>query len=247
MEHTVQQFSSELKREITSELLYDHISKVLYSSDASMYQIEPLCVLIPRSKNDLVRAVEIASIYQMPIIARGAATSVTGACLGKGLIIDCSKHLNRIIEINYDKRYAIVQPGVVLDHLNDLLAPHSLRVGPDNSASNRATIGGMVATNASGANSLQFGKMQDAVLEVELLLYNGELLRFSHLTKHEIKQKHSLRGVEGKIYRSLEHIRKNTSNEIQKHFPKLSRRVSGYNLEELIHQDHLNVAKLICG
>jgi len=243
----VQQFISELKHATTSELLYDHISKMLYSSDASMYQIEPLAVFIPRSKNDLVKATELAYMYQIPIIARGAATNVTGAALGKGLIIDCAKHLNRIVEIHYAKRYAIVQPGVVLDHLNDLLAPHSLRVGPDNSASNRATIGGMVATNASGASFLQFGKMQDAVVEIELLMYNGELLRFSKIPRRELKEKLTKKGIEGKIYRSLDRIRKTTINEIQKRFPKLSKRVSGYNLDELIHEDHLDIAKLICG
>lgn len=243
MEFLIQQLKDQLKSEVKS----DHITRLLYSTDASIYAVEPVAVVIPRTKAEMVHALEIASLYHTPIIARGAATGVVGGCLGKGIVIDCSKHLNRIIEINYKERYCVVQPGCVLDHLNDVLAPHGLCIGPDTSTSNRATIGGMVATNAAGIRSLQYGSMVDHVLEVELLFWNGEIARFLPLTSSEWKEKLRLRGQEGKVYRTIERIKREYSRDIKEHFPKIKRRASGYSLDLLMQPDFHNVAKLICG
>jgi len=236
-----------LKRELKSELRSDHISKLLYSTDASIYQVEPTAILIPRSKSELVRAIAICSEYAVPIIARGAATGIAGGCLGKGLVIDTSMHLNRIVEIDYAHKFAVVQPGLVCDRLNEVLQPHGLYFAPEISSGNRCTIGGMVATGAAGSNSLKVGKIQEHIIEVELILWNGEIVRFSRIDKEGWKEKLKLHTAEGKIYRHLERIRKEYGHDIRAHFPKVPRRASGYNLDELLKEDFINVASLICG
>ncbi len=233
-----------LKQALKSEVLYDRVSCEIYSADASMYRIEPIGIVIPRSKSELARAVEIASHSNISFIPRGAATGVIGGCLGKGLIIDCSKHLSKIIEISHAQRYAVVQPGCVLDQLNEAVAPYHLCVGPDTSTSNRATIGGMVATNAAGTHSLTYGSMRNHILEIELILWNGEVVRFGPQTKEQLHAKQKLMGQEGKIYRGIEHIRSEYRQSILDHFPKLARRSSGYSLDML---DSLNIAPLIAG
>lgn len=236
-----------LKKELKSEIRYDQVAKELYSTDASIYEVKPLAVLIPRSKSELVKAIEIAHQYAVPVIARGSATGIAGGCLGKGLVIDTSQHLNRVVEINYAERFAVVQPGVVLDRLNEMLAPHGLYFAPETSTSNRATIGGMVSTNAAGANSLKIGKIAQHVLEIELVLWNGEVVRFSSLDKEHWKEKLKVHGSEGKIYRSLERIRKEFGQDIREKFPKIKRRASGYSLDEMLNEESFNVSSLICG
>ncbi|MBS0634340.1 MAG: FAD-binding protein [Verrucomicrobia bacterium] len=239
-------FLEVLRHELKSEIRSDLISKRLYSVDASIYEIEPQAVLIPRSKSELVKAIELSSQYAVPIIPRGAATGITGGCLGHGLVIDTSVHLNRVVELNFVDHFAVVQPGIVADRLNEQLKPHGLYFAPEISTSNRATIGGMVANNAAGANSLHVGKIQDHVIEVELILWNGEVVRFGALSHEEWKEKLKLHSTEGRIYRHLEHIRKEFHADIIRDFPKTARRASGYNLDVLL-QNEINVAALICG
>lgn len=242
MEHLLQQLKQELKSEVRS----DHITKHIYSADASIYELEPLAVCIPRSKQDLVRAIELCSQHSVPIIARGAATGIAGGCLGKGMVIDVSGHFNRVLEVDYVNHFAVVQPGIVPDRLNEMLAPHGLYFAPEISTSNRATLGGMVAANAAGSNSLKVGKIQNHVLEVELALWNGELVRFSTVNSQTWQQKLKLETTEGEIFRHLELIRKQFAADIINDFPKTPRRASGYNIDVLVDSD-INVAALICG
>src|SRR3989337_838432 len=137
----------ELKAEVDGEVRFDKVSRALYSTDASVYQIEPLGVVIPRSAEAVARAVHIAAHYGVPITPRGGGTSQAGQSIGAGLVLDTSKHLNRIIAINPDERWARVEPGVVLDELNAALRPHQLRFAPDVSSESPAPAGGMLATN----------------------------------------------------------------------------------------------------
>src|SRR6185436_3261752 len=143
----------ELEAAIDGEVRFDKVSRALYSTDASVYCIEPLGVVIPRSAEGVIRAVDIAARHGVPITPRGGGTSQAGQSIGAGLVLDTSKHLNRIIEINPDHRWARVEPGVVLDELNAALKPHNLRFAPDVSSASRATVGGMMANNSSGARS----------------------------------------------------------------------------------------------
>lgn len=148
-----QSLQHELEAAIDGEVRFDKVSRALYSTDASVYQIEPLGVVIPKSAEAVVRAVEIAGRHGVPITPRGGGTSQAGQSIGAGLVLDTSKHLNRIIAVNPDERWARVEPGVVLDELNASLRPYNLRFAPDVSSASRATVGGMMANNSSGARS----------------------------------------------------------------------------------------------
>ncbi len=225
-------FIDELKRKLHCEVRADQVSRRLYSSDASIYDVEPLAVVIPRTKYDLTRLVSICSKHAIPITCRGAATGIAGGCLGKGVIIDTSTHLNRVLEVNYKEGFARVEPGVVADRLNEIVRPYGLYFAPEISTSNRATIGGMVSTNAAGANSLEVGEVRDHVLEIELILATGEVVSLSdgHVDRTLIKE--------------LERIREKFSEDIKEKFPKYKRRASGYNLDSLADQ---NYAALVCG
>lgn len=240
----MQLFIEELKKRVTSEVRVDSVSKALYSVDASIYEVQPLAIIIPRTKEDLIQAIKIAHKHKVPIIPRGAATGITGGCLGEGLVIDTSKYLHQILSINYEQEYAIVQPGVVQDTLNAALEKRGYRLGPDTSTGNRATIGGMVGNNAVGAHSLKYGHMCDHVEAIELILADGSILNFHPCTQKDWEEKCSLNSVEGHIYKTIDSIEKEYKNDIEKDFPKVKRRSSGYNLNEL--STH-NLAKLITG
>jgi FAD/FMN-containing dehydrogenase len=160
----------ELEAQIEGEVRFDAVSRALYATDASVYQIAPLGVVIPKSREDVVRAVEIARRHRVPITARGGGTSQAGQAVGAGLQLDTSKYLNRVLDVNVAERSAWIEPGVVLDELNAQLRPHGLRFAPDISTASRATIGGMIANNSSGARSVLYGKTIDHVIEQHVVL-----------------------------------------------------------------------------
>lgn len=237
----------ELLKHIEGEVHFDSMTRCVYSVDASIFEVNPLAIVIPKNKEDLIKAVKIAYAHHIPITVRGAATGITGGCLGKGLIIDTSKYLNHILSIDVENKRVICEPGVVQDDLNAALAPYGYRLGPDTSTGNRATLGGMLGNNAAGARSLRFGRMIDHVQEVELLLANGQLIHFGPISKAEWMKRKELDTVEGHIYQTVWDIKENYISEIQKHFPNIPRRVSGYNLDELIKDESINLSKLIVG
>lgn len=224
----------------------DEIIREIYSKDASIFQIIPEGVISPSSLEELKSAVKYAYHERKSITARGAGTGISGGCLGKGIVIDLSRYLNHIIDIDPNNEEAIVEPGVVLDDLNRLAAKYGLKVGPETSTSNRATIGGMAANNAAGSRSLKYGKMVDHVTEVDLIIDEGAVITFKELSEEEWIQKLGKRGREGDIYRVCEKIRIEQKEEILNRFPAIDRRVSGYNLDELL-KPPLNLAKLIVG
>ncbi len=240
-------FEKELRETITGDVYFDSMHRNIYSVDASIYEIEPIAVMVPKSNEDIVQAVQIAGRYQIPVIPRGAATGITGGCLGKALIIDHSQYLKHIETVNFHHKFAICQPGVVQDDLNKILAIRSLRLGPDTSTGDRATIGGMMANNSAGTRSLYYGKMVDHVLGIELILASGETLYFGEVDQETLDKKLKLSNTEGHIYREVCRIRDQYKEEIEKNFPKIPRRVSGYNLDELLKPGPLNISKLITG
>lgn len=237
----------ELRSNIQGEVHFDDITRQVYSVDASIFEILPLGIVIPKNKEDLKHIVEIAAHSLIPMTVRGAATGITGGCLGQGLIIDVSKYLNRILSINIDEGYVICEPGVIQDDLNQALAPFGYRLGPDTSTGNRATLGGMLANNAAGARSLRYGKMSDHVQAVELLLTSGQKYLFSSISEDQWLKKNQQRDQEGHIYRTLWEIKHKDAEEISRRFPPIPRRVSGYNLDELLKPMPFNLAKLIAG
>lgn len=225
-----------LRKAIVGEVRTDAATLCAYSVDASIYEIEPLVVVTPKDKHDVCSAISIAGKHKVPVIARGAATGITGGCIGKGIILDLSRHMNVIGEINIEQEYVICQPGVVQDELNKALAPYGYRLGPDTSTGNRATVGGMLANNAAGAHSLFYGKMVDHVLSVEMAMADGTLVNLGERPTDTED-----------LYNNIKGIRDKFADAIEKNFPRIPRRVSGYNLDELIKTDNFNLAKLIVG
>lgn len=232
-------------REEGYEVHFDNLSQTIYSVDASIYEVKPLGVALPRSVSEIQKIIQLAVKFNVPIIPRGAATGITGGCLGKGLVLDLSKHLNQIISLDIESQTVVCQPGVIQDVLNQYLDPY--RLGPDTSTGDRATLGGMAANNAAGARSLLYGKMVDAVEEIELALSTGELVHFAAINETEWQAKLTLSSREGEIYRAIDEIRKHYLQAIDKSFPPLPRRASGYNLDQLLKPFPLNLAKIIVG
>jgi FAD/FMN-containing dehydrogenase len=157
-------FARALEREIAGEVRFDAVSRALYSTDASVYQITPLGVVVPRTRDDLIAIVRLCAEHRVPLTMRGGGTSQAGQAIGPGIVVDTSKYLNKILELNVAERRVRVEPGIVLDTLNRALLQHGLRFAPDVSTASRATIGGMMANNSSGARSVLYGKTIDHVL-----------------------------------------------------------------------------------
>ncbi|MGE3509403.1 MAG: FAD-binding and (Fe-S)-binding domain-containing protein [Vicinamibacterales bacterium] len=224
----------DLARAVSGEVRFDRVSRALYSTDASVYQIQPLGVVVPRTRADIMRTVELCARYRCPLTMRGGGTSQAGQAIGEGLQVDTSKYYNRIIELNVAERWAIVEPGLVLDDLNAALKPHGLRFAPDISTASRATIGGMMANNSSGARSVVYGKTIDHVLEQHVVLADGTVAHFRPRTAAEVD--HVCRGasLEAACYREVRRLALTHAAEIERRYPKILRRVGGYNLDAFV-------------
>src|SRR5688572_33407543 len=194
----------ELEAAIDGEVRFDTISRALYSTDASVYQIQPLGVVIPKSQEAVIAAATIAAKHGVPITPRGGGTSQAGQSIGAGLVLDTSKYLSRILEINPDQRWARVEPGVVLDDLNAILRQHQLRFAPDVSSASRATVGGMMANNSSGARSVLYGKTIDHVIEQRVALSDGRVAHFRPLDRRQANDAKAGDSIEAHAYRSEE-------------------------------------------
>ncbi len=216
---------------ITGEVRFDRLSRALYSTDASVYQIVPLGVVIPRTEADVLATVATCARFQVPLTARGGGTSQAGQAIGPGVQLDCSKYLNQILEINAQERWVRVQPGCVLDDLNREVKRFGLHFAPDVSTSNRATIGGMIANNSSGSHSLIYGKTVDHVLELKVVLADGEVLHLRPLSRPEFEDQCRRTDRAGECYRVVRRLATEHAAEIDRRFPKILRRVGGYNLD----------------
>src|SRR6516162_226232 len=191
---------------VTGEVRFDRLSRALYSTDASVYQIVPLGVVFPKSAADIVATVKMCTRFGVPLTARGGGTSQAGQCIGPGVVLDCSRHLNRVLEINAAERWARVEPGCVLDDLNRALKPHGLQFAPDISTSNRATIGGMVANNSSGTHSLIHGKTIDHVVGLKVLLADGSIIQVGPMNDAQVENKCAQQNREGECYRVIRRL-----------------------------------------
>ncbi len=238
----------DLEKHIEGEVRFDPISRALYSTDASVYQIEPAGVVIPRSRDDVVRVVEVARRHGASITARGGGTSQAGQAIGAGLQLDTSKYFNRLLELNVAERWARVEPGIVLDVLNAALKPHGLRFAPDISTASRATVGGMIANNSSGARSVLYGKTIDHVIETEVVLADASVVHFRPLDAAALDAACSGSGFESTCYRTVRQLATTQAGEIARRFPNVLRRVGGYNLDEFVDPAKpFNLSKLVVG
>ena len=244
---------SDLETRLEGEVRFDPVSRALYSTDASVYRIEPVGVAIVRSREDVLAAIACARRHGCSITARGGGTSQAGQAIGPGLQLDTSKYFNRLLEVNVDERWARVEPGIVLDELNARLAPHRLRFAPDISTASRATIGGMISNNSAGARSVLYGKTIDHVLDVHVALADGSIAHLRPLPPDELERVSAAPTLEGACCRTIRRLAAEHAGEIERRYPKILRRVGGYNLDAFVGaaagaQDApFNLAKLIVG
>lgn len=222
-----------LKKRLSGDVYFDEYQRALFSTDASIYQIVPLGVVAPRTRDDVVCAVQAAVEHGVTLIPRGGGTSLSGQSIGAGLIIDFSKYM-RAIEIDPTSRTARVQPGVVLDQLNAAAAPLGLQFGPDVATSSRANVGGMIGNNSAGARSIWHGKSVDNVIALDVVLSDASVTTFGPLTSQELGEQQARADLVGQIHRDVARIVAENRDEIIARFPPLLRRVSGYNLDEFV-------------
>src|ERR1051325_378705 len=221
------EFLYELHKHFTGDIRTDTASRILYSTDASIYQIEPLGVVIPKTQEDLIAAVELAVKYKIPILPRGAGTSLAGQAIGNSLILDCSRYLHNIVEINPEEHYAIVEPGVVLSTLNLAAARYGLMFGPDPASAERATMGGVIANNATGAHSLIYGMTADHLISADVVMADGSLGSLGERSPLD-------NSLLSSLYSSALQIRATYADEIKQHWPTTWRNSAGYRLNYLL-------------
>ncbi len=241
------ELEGELRKRVDGEIRFDRYSRLLYSTDASIYQIEPVGVVVPRHKGDVQAILEVGNRLGVSILPRGGGTSLAGQTVGHSIVLDFSKYMGGVLEVNREELWCRVQPGLVQDELNAHVRGIGLQFGPDTSTSNRATIGGMIGNNSSGAHSLTYGKTLDHVIEVTLLLSDGSEVLLKDLTDEEADKKGEQDTVEGRAYREIFRLAREHKNEILSRYPKIMRRVSGYNLDEFVKSQPFNLARMIVG
>src|SRR3990172_5096677 len=234
----------ELRQVVEGEVRFDKYSRLLYSTDASIYQIEPIGVVIPRGTRDVQAVVELANRRNVPVLPRGGGTSLAGQTVGEAIVIDFSPVMNRVLEVNREELWCRVEPGLVQDELNAHVGPMGLLFGPDTSTSNRATIGGMIGNNSGGAHSIAYGKTIDHVIELTVLLADGSLVVLKDLTPSALERKSKSDSLEGRIYREMLRLAQEQKNEILARYPKIMRRVSGYNLDEFVKPQPFNLSRI---
>ncbi len=225
-----------LRQATQAEVRFDRPTRRLYSTDASIYQIEPLGVVLPRTTEDLRTVVQIAAEHRLPLVPRGGGTSLSGQAIGPGIVVDCSKHLNRILDIDPAGRRVCVEPGVILDQLNRAVQPHGLQFGPDVATASRANLGGMIGNNSAGSRSIVHGKTLDHVRKLRAVLSDGTCAELEALAVREWEERARKPGLEGAIHARARDIVLHNRAEIRARFPKILRRVSGYNLDALLDQ-----------
>ena len=237
-----------LRGAIAGEVRFDRVTRALYSTDASVYQIEPLGVVVARTRDDIIATVRLCHEFRCPLTLRGGGTSQAGQAVGSGVILDTSKYVNRLLEVDVERRIARVEPGIVLDELNAQLKPHNLRFAPDISTASRATLGGMMANNSAGARSVLYGITLHHVLEQDVVFADGTLGHLRDLSPQELDAACAEDSLFGRGCQVVRRLAAECAEEIDRHYPKLLRRVAGYNLNEFARIDQpFNLSRLMVG
>ena len=241
------ELAGELRKRVTGEVRFDPYSRALYSTDASIYRMEPVGVVIPRNAEDVLAVMDVASRNRVPVLPRCGGTSLAGQTVNHAIVMDFSKYMRGVLEVNAGERWARVQPGIVLDHLNQALAVHRLQYAPDPTTSNRACVGGGVGNNTCGSHSVIYGKTLDHVLEVQAVLSDGSQAHFRQIEGQEVESRLSGTGLESEIYRQVARVARENRDEIAARYPNIMRRVSGYNLDDFIGDGPVNMARMVVG
>jgi FAD/FMN-containing dehydrogenase/Fe-S oxidoreductase len=233
-----------LRERVRGEVRFDPGSRLLYSTDASLYQIVPVGVVLPRDAEDVAGATRLAAEHGVPVLPRGGGTSLAGQTVGPALVLDFGKYMDRILAVDPAARRATVQPGVRLDRLNRAAAPHGLEFGPDPATLRQCCLGGMIGNNSCGARSLVHGKTADHVHSLECVLPGGEHARFGAVDRERVP---TLPGVEGELARRVLALLEPHREHVLARYPRVPRRVSGYNLDAMLEDERLDLSRLICG
>src|SRR5215813_1053687 len=245
-ETVVPSLERRLKAELTGEVMFDRFTRGRYATDASHYQIMPFGVVAPRTIEEANRAIELARQEGVSVLPRGGGTSQAGQTINSSLVVDCSKYLNRLVELDVAGRRCVVEPGIVLDELNRMLKPHGLWFPVDISTSSRATIGGMAANNSCGARSLRYGNTRENVIAIDAVLADGTPARFGPVNPDlsDIPDTSPLKP----LARDLLALGAREAEAVQERFPQVQRRVGGYNLDALMPgRNDLNLAHILVG
>ena len=245
----VHPIAERLARELDGDVRFDPMTRELFSTDASSYRIVPIGVVFPKHADDVQRVVDLTARDRIALLPRGGGTSLAGQAVGEAIVIDFSKYMNRVLEVNTDDHdaWARIQPGVVLDNFNTFLRPTGFMFGPDVSPSSQATLGGMVGNNSCGSRSIRYGKMVDHVIELQGVLANATPFTFGRLSDTQLETR--MRGDDdaAQIIRTVNRLALTHRDEIDRRFPKIQRRVAGYNLDELGLRGGFNLAGLLVG
>jgi len=240
LEHT-------LRSRVRGMVRFDDAMRALYATDASNYRQIPIGVVTPLDAADVEAAIEVCRSFSAPVLSRGAATSLAGQCCNTAVILDFSKSMRHIVSLDPDSRTAIVEPGVVLDRVREAAEKFALTFAPDPATHSRCTLGGMIGNNSCGTHSLLGGKTVDNIESMHVLLYDGTRMHIGPTTEDELSNIIAAGGRKGEIYAGLKALRDQYADLIRERFPRIPRRVSGYNLDELLPENGFNVARALVG
>jgi len=240
---------AELRGSVQGEVRFDAGSKALYAADASNYRQVPIGVVIPKSREDVIATVAACRRYGAPVLSRGGGTSLAGQCCNVAVVIDWTKYMNQILELNASEKYARVQPGTINDSLRNAAEPYTLTWGPDPATHNHCTFGGMLGNNSCGAHAQMGGKAVDNVLAMDILLYDGTEMTVGWMDDRQMDEEIGYGGRRGEIYSKLKALRSRYANLINGKYPHIPRRVSGYNLDQLLpgEDGRFNIARALVG
>ncbi|WP_323047761.1 FAD-binding and (Fe-S)-binding domain-containing protein [Paraburkholderia sp.] len=243
----LQALEADLRRNVRGEVRFDQGSKALYAADASNYRQVPLAVVVPSDVDDLLETLAACRRNDVPFLPRGGGTSQNGQCVNVAVVADASKYVNRVVSVDPVARVAIVEPGVVCDTLRDAAEAHGLTFAPDPATHSRCTLGGMIANNSCGAHSVMAGKTVENVEALEIATFDGARFWVGPTSDDELERIISAGGRKGEIYTALKQLRDTYAEQIRAKFPRIKRRVSGFNLDQLLPENGFNVARALVG
>src|SRR3954464_5402159 len=236
-----------LKNNVAGEVRFDAGSRALYATDGSNYRQVPIGVGIPKDVDDILAPIAPCRQFGAPVLSRGGGTSLAGQTCNVAVLMDWSKYVNQILELNVDEKFARIRPGLVLDHLRAATKPHHLTFGPDPSTHAWCTLGGMIGNNSCGTHSQMAGKTADNVEELEILTYDGLRMKVGATSDAELKRIIQAGGRQGEIYTKLKQLRDRYATLIRARFPRIPRRISGYNLDDLLPEQGFHVGRALVG
>ena len=241
------ELEARLRARLRGEVRFDTASRALYAADSSNYRQVPVGVITPADAGDVEVAIELCREYGAAILPRGAGTSLAGQTTNVAVIFDFSRHMKGLIRLDPEHRLAVVEPGIVLDRLREAAEKYHLTYAPDPATHSRCTLGGMIGNNSCGTHGLMAGKVSDNVEALELVLYDGTRLTVGRTSPEELERLSQAEGRVGEIYRGIAKLRMRYAELIRQRFPKIPRRVSGYNLDELLDENGCNIARALVG